>query len=83
MFDLYPLLFFARKIKKFYSNYAVNHQVPNEPVEGAKLFMNCLLPDSRCKMVYIVEGIFQDGEWAILELKDPIALRSSSNINRH
>jgi hypothetical protein len=30
---------------------------------------------ARTKMVCIVENIFQDGEWAILEWRDPLGLR--------
>ncbi|MGI9282006.1 MAG: nuclear transport factor 2 family protein [Endozoicomonas sp.] len=66
----------ADKIASFYSENAVNHQVANEPVKGKSeihaLFKNEF---ATAEMVCIVENIFQDGEWAILEWKDPIGLR--------
>jgi hypothetical protein len=30
---------------------------------------------ARAKMVCIVENLFEDGEWAILEWRDPLGLR--------
>jgi hypothetical protein len=64
------------KITSFYSKNAVNHQVANEPVEGKVAIREMFaLEFSNADMVCIVENIFQDGEWAILEWKDPIGLR--------
>jgi len=66
----------AEKIAEFYANDAVNHQVANEPVEGKNAIREMFSREfSSAKMVCIVENIFQDGEWAILEWKDPIGLR--------
>ena len=66
----------AEAIASFYSEDAVNHQVANEPVVGKdaikEMFANEFqTPD----MVCIIENIFQDGNWAILEWKDPLGLR--------
>ena len=66
----------ACEISEFYSENAINHQVAESPVEGrvaikemfAKEFANA---DMNC----LVENIFEDGEWAILEWKDPLGLR--------
>lgn len=64
------------KITNFYADDAVNHQVANEPVKGKKAIRNMFASEfSNAEMVCIVENIFQDGEWAILEWKDPIGLR--------
>jgi limonene-1,2-epoxide hydrolase len=59
-------------ISNLYSNDAINHQVANEPVYGKeaikKMFENEF---AAAKMVCIPENIFEDGDWAILEWKDP------------
>jgi hypothetical protein len=64
------------KIVELYHDDAINHQVVNEPVVGKenirKMFFNEF---SSFKMVCIIENIFEDGEWAILEWKDPNGLR--------
>ncbi|WP_406609073.1 nuclear transport factor 2 family protein [Agarivorans sp. JK6] len=66
----------ADKIAEFYSENAVNHQVANQPVVGKAAIKQMFSNEfSNAEMVCIVENIFQDGEWAILEWKDPIGLR--------
>ena len=64
------------KITSLYSEDAVNHQVANEPVNGKpairKMFEEEL---ANAEMTCIVENLFEDGEWAILEWKDPLGLR--------
>ena len=59
-----------------YHDDAINHQVGNEPVVGKqairKMFENEF---AAAKMVCIVENIFEDGQWAILEWRDPLGLR--------
>lgn len=66
----------CQSITELYAENAINHQVANEPVEGklaiSEMFRNEFL---RAKMVCIVENIFEDGEWAVLEWKDPLGLR--------
>jgi limonene-1,2-epoxide hydrolase len=66
----------SEKISELYHNDAINHQVANEPVEGKenirKMFFNEF---AQAKMVCIVENLFEDNEWAILEWKDPLGLR--------
>jgi len=58
----------SEALSELYSDNAVNHQVMNDPLEGnaaiKKMFEVC-----------IPENIFQDGEWGILEWKDPLGLR--------
>ena len=59
-----------------YSADAINHQVPEEPVEGLPAIREMFAAEfSRAEMVCIVENIFQEGEWAILEWRDPLGLR--------
>ncbi|MCE0492691.1 nuclear transport factor 2 family protein [Vibrio salinus] len=66
----------AEKIATFYHHDAINHQVANEPVVGKDAIKAMFIDEfSAAKMVCIVENIFQDGEWAILEWKDPLGLR--------
>jgi len=66
----------ANKIADFYTANAVNHQVANEPVEGKEAIHAMFAREfANADMVCIVENIFQDGEWAILEWKDPLGLR--------
>jgi len=60
----------------FYSENAINYQVPEEPVSGREairtMFKNGF---ALAEMVCITENIFEDGEWAILEWRDPLGLR--------
>jgi len=63
-------------LASFYSDDATNHQVAETPVVGRaairEMFANGF---ASAKMVCIVEHIFQEGEWAILEWRDPLGLR--------
>jgi limonene-1,2-epoxide hydrolase len=60
----------------FYAESAVNYQVPETPVEGRSAIREMFAREfARAKMVCIVENIFEDGEWAILEWRDPLGLR--------
>lgn len=59
-----------------YHEDAVNHQVANEPVIGCGAIRRMLEDEfSEAEMVCIVDNIFEDGQWAILEWRDPIGLR--------
>lgn len=59
-----------------YSEDAINHQVAEAPVAGRSAIHAMFSAEfSRANMVCIVENIFEDGEWAILEWKDPLGLR--------
>ncbi len=59
-----------------YTDDAVNHQVPESPVRGLPAIRSRFAAEfSRAAMVCIVENIFQDCEWAILEWRDPLGLR--------
>lgn len=66
----------AEDISQFYAENAINHQVAQSPVVGKSDIRNMFSKEfSQAEMVCIVENIFQDGEWVILEWKDPLGLR--------
>jgi limonene-1,2-epoxide hydrolase len=63
-------------LASFYSDDAVNHQVVESPVQGREnirqMFASAF---AAAKMHCIVENIFEEGQWAILEWRDPSGLR--------
>jgi limonene-1,2-epoxide hydrolase len=60
----------------FYAEDAVNHQVALAPVHGRAAIREMFVSEfAAANMVCIVENIFEDGEWAILEWRDPLGLR--------
>lgn len=66
----------AGALADFYSDDAVNHQVAEEPVVGRNAIREMFAAAFvKAKMVCMVEHIFQEGEWAILEWRDPLGLR--------
>ena len=66
----------ADAIASLYYEDATNHQVANEPVCGRESIRRMFEEEfSSAKMTCIAENIFEDGEWAILEWKDPLGLR--------
>lgn len=66
----------ADALAELYHPEAVNHQVANEPVTGQKAIRDMFRQEfSQADMVCIVENIFEDGQWAILEWRDPLGLR--------
>lgn len=59
-----------------YDAAAVNHQVAEQPVSGREAIRAMFEREfAQAQMVCIVENLFQDGEWAILEWRDPLGLR--------
>ncbi len=65
----------ADEIAEFYHEDAVNHQVTQDPVEGKKAIREMFAREfSLADMTCIVENVFEDGQWAILEWKDPLGL---------
>lgn len=72
----------AEKLALLYANNAINHQVANEPVEGKAAIQTMFAEEfANADMVCIVENIFEDGKWAILEWKDPLGLRGCGFFN--
>jgi limonene-1,2-epoxide hydrolase len=60
----------------FYAEDAVNHQVVQSPLEGRAAIREMFAGGfARAKMHCIVENLFQEGEWAMLEWRDPLGLR--------
>lgn len=66
----------SKALAAFYAEDATNHQVAERPVEGRdaieKMFADGF---ASAKMECVVENMFEDGEWAILEWRDPLGLR--------
>ena len=55
---------------------AVNHQVAESPVQGRERIREMFVHGfALAKMVCIVENLFEEGNWAILEWRDPLGLR--------
>ena len=59
-----------------YAADATNHQVVMDPLLGREAIRQMFRTEfGRAEMTCIVENIFEDGEWAILEWSDPTGLR--------
>jgi hypothetical protein len=64
------------KIVALYHADAINHQVANVPVIGIEAIKEMFTKEfSSTEMTCIPENIFEDGDWAIIEWKDPLGLR--------
>ena len=63
-------------IVSLYHDDATNHQVANEPVVGVERIREMFAAEfAAAEMTCIVENIFEEGQWAILEWRDPLGLR--------
>ena len=66
----------AEALAGLYAENAVNHQVANEPVAGRAAIRKMFEEEfAAAEMVCIVENMYEDGEWAIMEWRDPLGLR--------
>ncbi|MDA3906558.1 MAG: nuclear transport factor 2 family protein [Bacteroidales bacterium] len=66
----------AEQIADLYADNAINDQVANSPVTGKQAIKQMFEKEfAQAEMTCIIENIFEDGEWAILEWKDPLCLR--------
>ena len=66
----------ADALAGLYHENAINHQIANEPVYGREAIKTMFSHEfSAAEMVCMVENIFEDGDWAIMEWKDPKGLR--------
>lgn len=66
----------ALRLAELYHTDAINHQVAEEPVNGQNAIKEMFEKEfSHADMHCMVENLFEDGEWAILEWKDPLGLR--------
>jgi hypothetical protein len=63
-------------LAELYAEDAVNHQVAEAPVQGRAAIRRMFAAGfATAKMTCLVENLFEDGEWAILEWRDPLGLR--------
>lgn len=66
----------VERLAGLYAADAVNHQVPEQPVTGRDRIRAMFAREfATAEMVCLVENLFEDGEWAILEWRDPLGLR--------
>ncbi len=66
----------ADGLAELYHEDAVNHQVALDPVSGRAAIRAMFVEDfAAFKLTCIPENIFEEGEWAILEWKDPLGMR--------
>lgn len=66
----------AEALAAFYAEDAINHQVAENPVQGRAAIRAMFVQGfATAEMVCLVENLFEDGEWAILEWRDPLGLR--------
>ncbi len=66
----------AVALAQLYHLEAVNHQVVQQPIRGRSAIKRMFEKEfADADMECIVEQILEDGEWAILEWKDPLGLR--------
>ena len=63
-------------LASLYAGDAVNHQVVMEPLHGRAAIRQMFQVEfGRATMTCLVQNIFEDGDWAILEWSDPNGLR--------
>lgn len=63
-------------LASLYAENATNHQVADEPVHGRDAIRRRFESEfATAEMVCQVENMFEDGEWAIMEWRDPTGLR--------
>jgi limonene-1,2-epoxide hydrolase len=66
----------ADALAAMYAEDAINHQVAESPIEGREAIRAMFAREfAQATMVCIPENLFEDGEWAILEWRDPMGLR--------
>jgi len=66
----------AAALAAFYAEDAINHQVAEAPVEGREAIRAMFeVGFASAQMICLVENVFEEGEWAILEWRDPQGLR--------
>lgn len=66
----------ARALAELYDEDAVNHQVALEPVRGRRAIREMFEREfAQAEMVCMAENLYEDGDVAILEWRDPLGLR--------
>ncbi len=73
----------ADALAALYAADAVNHQVAESPVEGRGAIRAMFAAGfAATEMDCIPENLFEDGQWAILEWRDPKGLRGCGFLSR-
>src|SRR5262245_53169540 len=63
-------------LASLYAEAATNHQVAESPAVSRAAIRDFFVAGfAAAEMHCIVENVFEDGEWAILEWRDPLGLR--------
>jgi limonene-1,2-epoxide hydrolase len=63
-------------LASLYAPDAIDHQVVTEPLMGRDAIRRMFATEfGRAQMTCLVENLFEDGAWAILEWRDPSGLR--------
>ena len=66
----------AHGLSGLYHDDAINHQVANDPIVVRNAILQMFTHEFEvAEMHCIAENLFEDGDWAILEWKDPKGLR--------
>jgi hypothetical protein len=66
----------AKALAEMYADDAINHQVNNKAIEGKTAIYEMFDYEFKYfEMVCIIENMFEDGEWGMLEWRDPLGLR--------
>ena len=69
-------------LAEMYAADAINHQVAESPVQVRENIRNMFVHGfAAANMVCIVDNLFEDGNWAILEWRDPLGLRGCGFFN--
>ncbi len=64
------------ELVSLYAPGAINHQVVTSPLRGREEIRQMFEVEfGRAAMTCLIENIFEDGHWAILEWRDPKGLR--------
>lgn len=66
----------ADAVAALYAENATNHQVVRDPVVGRAAIRSMFAQEfAGAEMECIIENLFEDGDWAILEWRDPAGRR--------
>ncbi len=72
----------AEALSEFYADEATNHQVVSEPVIGKKAIFDMFTEEfSTAEMVCILQNAFMEGNWTMMEWKDPKGFRGCGFFN--
>ena len=60
----------AEALAEFYADDAINYQVAEKPIEGKTAIAEMFRKEfAQAEMTCVIENIFEDGQWAIIEWK--------------